>query len=294
MGWKQGALSKAIHVSVATLTLVSFSTLAAIPMPRTGATAVWVLPQLQYSFHSDTFLNDTKYASPDSSTELRDELFNPALARTLSNEYREMVRDYDFREKYDQVSPWEKQAMVEKNGKFSRYVVRHLMSYHITHTAEKAEKNSEEVKTFRRVQNTVQQVTQGSTNMDVSDSFKFGTKSDLPRQRMSVWMKSDFVDGSADADYGRGGSVNPMDRENLDPNYKAERYRFSLSRGLPWSMQSGFTYGMSSKTVSTTVSKRLTQNLTWEFENRRVMTSEDPILRTKGEQTVKVFYGLSF
>lgn len=296
MGWNQGAFRKAVsglsQAAVATLTLVSFTTLAAIPQHRSD---VWVMPKMQFGLHSDTFLNDTKYASPDSSTELRDDLFNPALARSLNQEYYDMTRDYDFREKYDQVDPWERQAMVDKNAKFSRYVIRHLVSYHITHSVDKAEKNSDEVRTFRKVQNTVQQVAQGTTSVAPSDNFKFGTKSDLPRQRMGFWMTSDVINGNADADYGHGGSFSPMDHQAMDPNYKAERYRFSVSRGLPiWSLKSAFTYGMTSKTVSTTVTKQLTKNLTWEFENRKVMTSDNPVLREQGEQTVKVFYGLSF
>lgn len=73
-------------------------------------------------------------------------------------------------------------------------------------------------------------------------------------------MDSPWINGALDFQFGS---------DELSPAATRERYQISLTRLLPWQLHSGFVFGGTSQTVTTSLSKPLLPYLNCTVENRQ-------------------------
>lgn len=258
----------------------------------------WAKDRINFDLEpNQSFLRDTQVGLENSDAQLNAALNNrfygKGLAHRMEQEYFDLNRQYDMRARYGLASPFEQAEQAKRNSDFGRYMLRHSVSYQVTESLQKAEKTSSEVRTFRQAQQTIQSVVQHSSSFKVSNSFKFGTKTDLPAQRGKVWMNSDIVNANFDAQFGRGFSLNPIEKANQTP-LDGERMLVSLSRGLGvWDLQCSMTYGVQSTKMNHSITKQLAPNLSAEVATTRGMNPGKSGL-SHSEESVRMSYGLKF
>lgn len=219
-------------------------------------------------------------------------LISPELARNMEIEYRDMTREYEIRERYDQVDPRvDRKDFMGRVEKFAWYVVRRVFHFQVQEHLKEAEKNSEEVRTFKAVNDQVQAVAKQGVSMQMDENFQMGTKADLKQQVGRIWMKSAIVNGTFEVEWG-----SPVEEELKDPaaRLSSDRYRLLLNRPLPvWGIQSGLTYGLTTTVMAASLSKQLYRNLSVEFASIHKLDPDKAGLSVP-EQTLKFSYGIRF
>ncbi len=226
-------------------------------------------------------------------------MLDATTERSVQQELSDINRPIDQKRDYNTLRRDEELGWSQRMHGFSLYVLRHVLSYQIQHTLKKAEKNSADIRTFREVHETVGRIAKGDmsvlgTQKKSSFQFKMGTRTDLPKQSGSLWVESSLVNSVFDVQFGKPWAVDPWSFESIG-GAKNERYRLAVFRQLPlWNLQSRVQYGLSSTTLTTSLSKQLTEQLRCEVGTIQGL---DPLRAGRPqtvEETMKLEYGLRF
>lgn len=224
----------------------------------------------------------------------RQDIYGKELQKKFVQEYQDINRDYEMRLKYGLVLPFQSYEQANRNRDYGRFMLRTLLDYQLQENLKKAEKRSDEIRTFNKAQQTFQKIANNSTKFEFSPDFKFGTDADLPGQRGRAWMKSNLINANFDAVFGPGFQMNPMENANKsDSVVKDDSYRIKLSRELVWGLQAGMTYGFNTTRMNHTISKAITRNLSAEVASTRGLNSGLSGM-PRSEESVRMNYGLSF
>jgi len=174
-------------------------------------------------------------------------------------------------------------------------MLRNILSYQMTESLQKAEKRSDEVRTFNHAQQTVQKVVQHSSSFTMSDDFKFGTKTDLPNEKGKLWLKSALFNADLDAKFGRGFQMSPWNSNTSSSSATDDdRVRVSMNRDLGVFGLSGRTdYGFMTTRMNHAVSKQLSANLSAEVATTHGLDAGKSGM-SKAEQSVRMTYGIRF
>lgn len=221
---------------------------------------------------------------------LNDKLLSPKLQRQFRREYREMTRRHEFYKQYGLTDRHDEKSLMDRMADFKDYLFRHILNFQVKENMKKAEKHSEGARTFRQVHDTVKSVYQGGHDVQVNDSFKFGTRTDIPNKNAQIWMKSDYLNGALDMNFGKAWSPEPEDELEEEGH---ERYALTLSRPLPWKMNTGVSYGGSTTKLTSTLSKQLTDHLSAHVSHTKGL-DEVRAGYFSEEGLVRLSYGISF
>ena len=243
-----------------------------------------------------TFLVDLKRGTAPESQAINDKLLDTKTTNRIKQEYIDMNRDYDMRTKFHLLSSMEQQSYFDRNSGFTKYYLRNIMSFQVSEGWKKAEKHSDEIRTFRKTQASVQKVMENPVDVTVDEQTKFGTHTDLPGERGQVWLKSRLVDGTFDVILGPGFNINPMNQVQQQGDFtKEEHYRLSLNKDLGlWGLAARSSYAFDSTRINHAVSKSIVENLSAEVAYNRGIDPAKSGLSQKGEPVVRMMYGLSF
>jgi hypothetical protein len=214
----------------------------------------------------------------------------------MKQRYEDLTRDYERKKLYQQLDRADEEAQVGRMNEFSGMYMRSIVAHQFSESLKEAEKNSEDVRTFRSVHESVGALAKGSTSVQVVEEMKIGTRTDLPARRGQVWMKTPLMQGALDVQFGRSGGFDPWSisgRESLSPI--DERYVLSVSKDLPvFDLQSSLSYGMNSTRRKTALRKALSSKMRVEVSDSR---GSDPVrsgLPAAGEQKLQLEYGIQF
>ena len=247
------------------------------------------MSQLNASF----FIPGVKSVNQVEEEAFQDFIFERQMSSHMRQRYEDLYREFELQEKYDLVDADERRLQHQRNRDFGRFYLRSLFSFHVTEGIKRAEKNSEEMRTFKRVHDKVEHVMRQGVQLDISERFKVGSRADIPRQRARVWMISPVVNGAFEMAVGSAQAGDPTAKA-LDPSRRDERYRLSLTRQVPvLNLDSAVTYGSSSSSVTASLSKQFSNNLTCVLDRSQPMPSTRSELRV-AEQSAKVVYRLEF
>ncbi|MCC7441652.1 MAG: hypothetical protein IT285_08465 [Bdellovibrionales bacterium] len=206
-------------------------------------------------------------------------------------QYETMTRTQRLREDYSLTTPMEERSHMSRMGDFTRHVLRTIFQYHVQDRVKRAERNSAEVRTFRTVSQSMEKMT-----VKVDEGIEFGTRTDIPNQKGTLWARSPYLDASFDMNLGSAWA-DPLQQnpDKVDPrSANNERFRIAVSRRLPvLALRAGVTYGIDSTLLTASLSRRLTPNLTAEVLNRQGLNQSRSGL-TGAEQAVKMNYGIAF
>jgi hypothetical protein len=243
---------------------------------------------------NQSFLRDQNYTLDKEEAKVRDKIFEPKMFKQLGQEYQDMNRTYEMRENHHLNTQQDQRDYLKRASNFARYVMRKVFTFQFNEGMKKAEKNSDDVKTFNQVKSTVEKVARGDTTaVDSGPEFKFGTKADIPQQKGGLWMKSTIVDSDAEVAVGKPWGLDPFSFENLDRKQKRELYRVSIGRDIPLiDARTGLAYGGTTNTVTGSVSKQLTQHLSTELSSTRDAGSWSDT--SKSDNVVKMLFGTRF
>lgn len=170
-----------------------------------------------------------------------------------------------------------------QNRALGRTFLRSLLSMQVRDSLRKAENRSAEVRAVSRVQQKLDWLATTGVAVEVEEGWRFGSKADFPRQSGRLWMNSPLLNGSLDF------RVGAQDTGLGDVNSGSEAVRLAVDRELFWDLESGVTFGGSSRTVTTHVRKALAPNLTCSVENRQNVQVD-----SRSEQTARLNYQLVF
>lgn len=235
---------------------------------------------------NDRYLANLGLGLESQSAVFNSKIIDPSSATQLRRQYEQMMDEYELRRNQNLVAPYDDRSYFDRTVDFTRYILRHIFAYQMTENMKKAEKNSENIRTFQKVQAQVQAIANGSTSVQVSEQFRFGTQTNIPDQRGRLWMTSALVDGSVD--------VTTKEIDPLKP-YDFERYSLSFSRPLPvFSLQSGLRYGGTTTNLTASLSRALTPNLSAAVASSQGMDRARTNLPPEGERSVSLNYGIAF
>jgi hypothetical protein len=241
---------------------------------------------------NDSYLNNYNYRFK-SRLDIREKILEPEKSRSVRQELEDLNRSYRLRSQYSLVGQDEAIRHKERIESFSGYILRHIVTYQLNENLKKAEKNSSDVRTFRKGYDSVQKVVKGSAAVNVSEtsSTRFGVNTDLPHQKGRVFMDSGLINAAFDVDY--GGTL-PLDATSIvspsDASTPQDTYKASLTKGLPLEIDSEVSYGFVSKQVVTALKRSFFDSkLNFELADVRAVEASK-----KPEETLKLSYGLRF
>ena len=288
---------------VAVLSVLPTVFAAAAPAPATrpkAQTLSTISPQWKADLLRGSYPNSSYLSSVPPRESVEGEWNAHALPERaqarMKQRYEDLMRDYERKKLYQQLDLADVEAEVERMSEFSGMYMRSVVAHQFSESLKKAEKNSEDVRTFRSVHESVGAIAKGSTSVQVVDEMKIGTRTDLPAKRGQVWMKTPLLNSALDVQLGRSGGFDPWSisgRESLAP--QDERYVLSVSKDLPvLDVYSSFSYGVNSTRRKTALSKDLSRRVRLEVSDSR---GSDPVrsgLPAAGEQKLQVEYGIQF
>jgi len=209
----------------------------------------------------------------------------------LQNQVRERIESMqsqqEYRERHGLLGQQAQLEWANQNRALGRTFLRSLLSMQIRETLQKAEKRSPEVRAVSQVQQKIDFLASTGVAVEVDEGWKFGTRADFPRQMGRVWMNSPLLNGSVD--FRVGAQDTGLNETGV---LTQEAVQVSVGRELLWEIQSGMTYGGSSKTMTAHVSRPLAPHLNCSVENRQSLISGLSDGRT--EQTARINYQLMF
>lgn len=282
------------------LSPLAFAAPAPVPRAPQAQTLSTISPQWKADLLQGAHPNSSYLSSrppedaPDGAWNAR-ALPERAQAR-MKQRYDDLMRDYERKKLYQQLDREDEEAQLDRMNEFSGMYMRSIVAHQFSESLKEAEKNSEDVRTFRSVHESVGAIAKGSTSVQVVEQMKVGTRTDLPARRGQVWMRTPLLNSALDVQFGGSSGFDPWSisgREGLAPI--DERYVLSVSKDLPiLDVQSSLSYGMNSTRRKTALRKALSQRMRIEVSDSR---GSDPVrsgLPSAGEQRLQLEYGIQF
>lgn len=246
---------------------------------------------------NDSYLQDF-YSDPfEVSNDLVEKVLDRKRMIEMRREYEDLIREYEFKRQWDLADvPYadEEQHNAQLAG-FSQYVYLNIVSFQVTEAFKKAEKNSEEVRTFRKVQKSVGKVARGEVKVDVSPKFKFGSKTDIPGMKSHFWMNSPYFNSNFDVSFGKPLPYDPVHFKKLGGDRPRETYSVTVYRQIPVvGVDSSVNYGGSTTVMTASLGRNIAPNLRAEVTRRQGFDMERAEMTNHVEEVVKLSYGISF
>ncbi|MGK5089778.1 hypothetical protein WDW86_19680 [Bdellovibrionota bacterium FG-2] len=250
---------------------------------------------------------------------LQEQVINPGVARGLRIDYENRYSTFELRTYQGLQSHELARAFFEGNTKFSYDAFEQMKNYNRERGLKRARDMAGDVARDERVKSIYRQIrpyVKPVVLIGAVWGFYFGTPAewqvteatklsarwcgktpemsammggipflpDCEAQSGSLSLASPVANGSFDLRTAIPAATDPFSRN--------ERYKFSLSRGLPWSMSTGVSYGGTTSTGSGLLSKQISEHVTAVVDSLRPV-GEVAAVRPS-EETIKVLYGISF
>lgn len=254
----------------------------------------WSHPWEVTSNPNCSFLNDTRQGSEVS---VLDELIDRHTALDLRQRYQDMSRDYELKRSYGLVDSRREQQRGDEVNDFGRQIVGEVQRYQTARNTEKLKTAVDRDPDLQVLAKPAAVVAAGAAvyrgtpmNLRLNEDTKLRAVTNVRNQTSEFSLLSPVVTTSVGVNLSKPEDRDPTQPPDPDPTHQIERYHFSFSRGLPiWDLSSGLSYGGTTSSVSASLSKRVTNNLTAEVDSIR------PIKQGYyNEECLKLNYGLQF
>jgi hypothetical protein len=239
---------------------------------------------------NESFLSDTRRNNNTlKEAAFVDEIMDKGRAAEIRMEYERVTRDYHDRQAFGLMDPVSELEWMDrfdsKRREALREVRRHRVGQARSNVIGAAKRG--DISTPVMVSSTLASIYFGTpVNVDLGKETRITAKTDFIDDRAQIKVTSNIVDGAVDVTGNRR-----MEEQLVDPSRREERYRISLSRSLPvWDLSSGVAYGGTSKSMSASIAKPLSDNLTCVIDTRQ--TINEPSVPS--EETLSVQYGIRF
>ncbi|MCM2278830.1 MAG: hypothetical protein NDJ89_12210 [Oligoflexia bacterium] len=226
-------------------------------------------------------------------------LLRSADSEELQREFGALNRDFEWREKANIVDLRSRWNQVQRSRDLSKKVVGKVRNNQRDRNLKRAEKfvrSQENIRKPMEMALAVAAITSGqplqtSLGADL-DLYAF---SNLPHGVNYLQLSSPLLTGSFTMNTG-GSGLAGLTQGPPDWIVRNERYRLSLTRELPlWQLGdigTGLHYGSSTESVTASVSKRLTADLSCELGSQNPISAASPLRGS--EESVKVKYEVKF
>lgn len=252
---------------------------------------------------NESFLSDT-VAKDRSAEELEKEiLFDPGLVRRMRDDLDRTLREHDLREHHGLTSLDEEKAHYDRLSVYSWNVFHELRRHHLRKNTRRLRRAAEANPLLVSIGRPVGVVATAAAiyhgepvKFSLFETTQVEARTHVPTQKGKLEVQSPWLRAGVDFAGKALTQRDPYAPPPADPLQRDERYRVSLARPLPlWELDSGLSYGSSTRSFTAALSKRLYPNLTCVVDASRTLVPPAPDSTVPaGEETVKLFYGLSF
>ena len=243
-----------------------------------------------------SFLNDLNH----------EDVWNPLAgivdgkrAAEMRQAAEDLNRSYNLRCTYGLEDPFSDYYHQTHVNDFGHDLINQVVAYHVVKDKDKMDAIGERepaLKSVAIVGGGAAAVWIGKPfGWDLDDSgTRLIARTSIRQQIGEVEVNSSLLNAGISVNMSKPETRDPTLPPMVDPTQKDERYKVSVSRGLPvFDLSSRLSYGSTSNTVSAGLSKPLMEHLTAEVTAVRPA----PINRTAssaGEEVVKFSYGVTF
>lgn len=210
-------------------------------------------------------------------------------ALEMQQRYQDLNRTYELKQAYGLNTAADEQAHSDDVHNFAHYVYGEVRSYETKTQGARIQANLEADPTLSKAEKPAAFVGAGVSaymgnpvKVKVSDDTKIQTITNVPHQNGQVALLSPYVTASVN-----------VDLNGTDPStgVTPERYRLNMSRSLNiWDLSSGVSYLGTSACLDTSISKRITPNLSASVDRFQQMNQD----RGANNATVSLNYGIHF
>lgn len=189
-------------------------------------------------------------------------------ATGIQERYDYYLRDYEMRKQYGLINSGSEKGYVDQMSLMSKDLLSEVQ-HQQTKKGEQTLKNlsDREKETLVAISPlvgagaVVVALKNGrSFHIKLNENLAVTTSANVPAQTGHFSLASPWVEGSVDISAKVPGLVAPSSPD--------ERYKFSLSRNLPWvNASSKFTYGSTTNSLNAALSRRITNNLLLEMDS---------------------------
>ncbi len=270
------------------------------------STAGWSAPDLrpQWAFEeihvnpNDPFLSNRSYRNQQDT--LIDQILDPASEREMRLRYEQMSLKYEAKRNAGLFTTTHEQAQVDEVNSYRDDLKSSIRNYHIHQGTEKAkeaayaDENVSKLKTPIAVILGLVAVYNGEpVKMKVAPETLVQAKTDKGRAAQ-LNVSSPIVNSSFEMSSNAPTSTTTFEELPPDPVNRPERYKFGLSRELGFlDLSTSVTYGSTTDSVMTTISKPLFANTTCYVDEIQPLAPETSNVR-EPEVRVRLAYGMTF
>ncbi|MDR3605781.1 MAG: hypothetical protein P4M08_00195 [Oligoflexia bacterium] len=270
------------------------SAMAGVSSSDVAATPGWSSSDGVAANPNCSILSDYRY---NSVTNPLDPFIDQRVAAQLRQQYDDLNRNYEIRRDYGLMAPnYDEQVHAGQISDLGHNAMQRFQTYEGEKVKKSAEANPDlqPLMAPAAVMGGAMAVYRGTgVNLYRDGDIKVRAKASFRNRTTGLELNSPLVHGSLDMTATAPSTLDPTVISPLDPAARAERYRLSLSRLLPFDFSSGLSYGTTTSTMSASLSRKLTNNLTAVVGAAKTM---DPSLEAiaPSEQSLRFLYGLSF
>lgn len=247
---------------------------------------------------NSSWLNDVGPTGYEDHGPLSD-LMDDRTAAEVRQEFDDMNRDYELKSKYglmDEASYEDQQnRMMGVRQDMINKVAAHETQLH-KDDAEKAMDQNPGLKSAAAVGYGAAALYSGRPfRVRVSDDTLLQASTSIRQRTAAMGVTSSIVNAGVSVNLMNPQTYDPMTPPTLDPSLNGERYRVSVSRDVPiLGITSQLAYGTTSNTVTASLSKSLTRNLTAVVDSVHSAPSGNMTGAPMSEESFRFLYGLTF
>jgi hypothetical protein len=246
-------------------------------------------------FPNESFLNQIKNE--------KDFLPTPFYEQK-KKEFEGIILEFETREHYHLPDQQDQKDHFEKLNEFSQKSLKETKSFHLNQKLTQAKLGIQKSfynNRFLKIMHKPIAVVASLVAFSLGAPFKIKidkdsileVRSEVPAQKGELKLTSPVINTSLNVIALAPENRDPFVNAPEDPIQKSERYFLSASRGLGiFDLQSSLSYGTTTSTFSTAVSKQLHPRLTCVLDSSRVFKYERDGKR--GEETLKFLYSYQF
>ena len=254
-----------------------------------------------FTTENETFLSNLK---KDCQKESEVDLITDMRAQAMRQSYDDMVRDFEFKDRYSITDLTSQYIANGQKNEFSRSVFGEVRSFQRTEYVGRFKsqvKRDESLKFLTipiLVAATVASAYGGKpimADLNLASEVDLHAESVINEKKAKVFLRSPVVDSAIHVQAGSPSSLtNPVQPLALDLAARDERYRFSVSKSInSIRLTPGLEYGSTSSTVSASLSKELAPHLQCTVETIRPVDGGQ-LSQSSGQERVRFGYALQF
>lgn len=243
-----------------------------------------------------SFLNDLTHTDSDSGLSMG-KVVGTHSGDAVWQRYMDESRSYEMRTNFGLTSMGDQQAHTNAIQSMQNDIFNSVRDNQAEQTQKQVDQASKRDQISKPVvvTTTAASIYMGTPiNVGLSDSTRFTARTDITQQLGEFKLWSPAMNGAFQVDARTPDQVTTRCGNLQDPNARCERYKVSLSRGLPISdVRSDVVYGGSSNVVRASLTKPIVGNLVSVLEAARPMSGNvGP--QAVAEDTFKLGYSLRF